>query len=152
VLRPFCRVYWEPVRDDTTLLRWANRIGPETVEQLHRRVVALAREEKLTRGRKLRGDTTVVHTNIHPPADSTLLTDGVRGISRLVKRAQALLERVGKAGQAGAEAFRDRTRSMRQRGSQLRRIYRSKQEKDAKREQLQQVYEGLIAIAKRSRA
>lgn len=33
VLRPFCRVYTEPVPDDTTLLRWANLIQPAT---LHR--------------------------------------------------------------------------------------------------------------------
>ena len=30
VLRQFCRVYLEKVPDDTTLIRWANTIGPET--------------------------------------------------------------------------------------------------------------------------
>jgi IS5 family transposase len=43
VLRQFCRVYLEPVPDATTLLRWANRIGPETLATLNERVVALAR-------------------------------------------------------------------------------------------------------------
>ena len=28
VLRQFCRVYLEKVPDDTTLIRWANTIGP----------------------------------------------------------------------------------------------------------------------------
>jgi IS5 family transposase len=32
VLRQFCRVYLAPMPDDTTLLRWANLIGPETLE------------------------------------------------------------------------------------------------------------------------
>ena len=31
VLRQFCRVYLEKVPDDTTLIRWANTIGPETL-------------------------------------------------------------------------------------------------------------------------
>src|SRR5215470_7804656 len=30
VLRQFCRVYLEKVPDDTTLIRWANLIRPET--------------------------------------------------------------------------------------------------------------------------
>ena len=37
VLRQFCRVYLKPVPDDTTLIRWANQIGPQTVEQINER-------------------------------------------------------------------------------------------------------------------
>ena len=54
VLRQFCRVYLRRVPDDTTLIRWANIIGPETVEAINDRVVQLARSLKVTRGRKLR--------------------------------------------------------------------------------------------------
>src|SRR4051795_5468766 len=50
VLRQFCRVYLEKVPDDTTLIRWANAIGPEA---LNDRAVQLARSLKVTRGRKL---------------------------------------------------------------------------------------------------
>src|SRR3954447_21784038 len=64
VLRQFCRVYLEKVPGDTTLIRWANTLGPETVERLNDRVVQLARSLKVTRGRKLRVDTTAVETNI----------------------------------------------------------------------------------------
>src|SRR4051794_15126172 len=60
VLRQFCRVYLQPVPDDTTLIRWANLIGPATVAALNDRVVALARAGRVTRGRKLRIDGTVV--------------------------------------------------------------------------------------------
>jgi IS5 family transposase len=73
VLRQFCRLYLEPVPDDTTLIRWANTIGPETVASLNDRAVELARSLKVTRGRKPRVDSTVVETNVHHPTDSRLL-------------------------------------------------------------------------------
>ena len=88
VLRQFCRVYLERVPDDTTLIRWANTLGPETLERLNDRVVQLARERKVTRGRKLRVDTTAVETNIHFPTDSGLVGDGVRVVSRLLRPGQ----------------------------------------------------------------
>lgn len=87
VLRQFCRVYAHPVPDDTTLIKWSALLGPAVLERLNERVVALATQLQVTRGRRLRVDTTVVATNIHAPADSSLLTDGVRGIGRLLKRA-----------------------------------------------------------------
>ncbi|HMB07899.1 MAG TPA: transposase, partial [Isosphaeraceae bacterium] len=65
VLRQFCRVYLQKVPDDTVLIRWAHTIGPETLQQLNDRVVQLARSLKVTRGRKLRVDTTAVETDIH---------------------------------------------------------------------------------------
>src|SRR5712692_1495136 len=75
LLRQFCRVYWEDVPDDTTLNRWANLIQPTTLEEIHERVVQLARECKVTRGRKLRVDSAVVETTMHHPTDSSLLVD-----------------------------------------------------------------------------
>ncbi len=42
VLRQFCRVYLQPVPDDTTLIRWARLIDPPTLEQLNERVVQVA--------------------------------------------------------------------------------------------------------------
>src|SRR4051794_19753686 len=53
VLRQSCRVYWAAVPDDPTLLRWAQLIGPATLERLNAPVVELARARKVTRGRKL---------------------------------------------------------------------------------------------------
>lgn len=108
VLRRFCRVYFEDVPDDTTLIRWANQIKPETLKALHERVVGLAAELKVTKGGKLRTDGTVVETNIHYPTDSSLLSDGVRVLSHQLKQAQQLLS----DGIKGAKAtFRDRCRS-----------------------------------------
>jgi IS5 family transposase len=116
VLRQFCRVYAKRVPDDTTLLRWANLIQPATLQQFLDQVVDLARQHHLTRGRKLRIDSTVVATNIHYPVDSTLLADGVRVLTRTIQRAKAMLnETVDRA----RTLFRNRTRSVRRVTKQL---------------------------------
>jgi transposase, IS5 family len=108
VLRHFCRLGLKSAPDDTTLSRWAKLIHPQTLHQLLDRVTELARSLQVTRGRKLRTDSMVVETDIHHPSDSTLLADGVRVISRVVRRARALLE--GEAAEVG-RLCRDRTRS-----------------------------------------
>jgi transposase, IS5 family len=90
VLRQFCRLGLEPVPHCTTL-RWANLLQPETLHRLLDRVTELARSLQVTRGRKLRIDSTVVETPIHYPTDSSLLADGVRVVSRLVGRARDAL-------------------------------------------------------------
>ncbi len=110
VLRQFCRLYLESAPDDTTLIRWANLIGAQTVAALNDRAVELARSLKVTRGRKLRADATVVETNIHYPTDDALIADGVRVISRVVSRAKELIPQSVRRAARG-EPFRDRTRS-----------------------------------------
>ncbi len=99
VLRQFCRVYLEAVPRDTTLLRWANLIQPTTLHRLHDHVVDVACQRKVTRGRKLRIDGTVVETNIRYPVDSTLLGDGVRVLTRTI-----LDDPAGQGGPAGSGA------------------------------------------------
>jgi IS5 family transposase len=91
VLRQFCRLGFEPMPHHTTLMRWANLLPPTTMHRLLDRVTELARSLKVTRGRKLRIDSTVVATAIHYPTDSTLLADGVRVLSRLVQHAASAL-------------------------------------------------------------
>jgi transposase, IS5 family len=128
VLRQFCRLYLEPAPDDTTLIRWANQIGSETVASLNERAVELARSLKVSRGRKLRVDSMVVETNIHHPTDSALLSDGVRVLSRLLRRAKKALP-IEVAHQLGKDAFRTRNGSVRRVAQQLHRIARRKGEK-----------------------
>jgi IS5 family transposase len=111
VLRQFCRLYLEKAPDDTTLIRWANQIQPDTLHALLDRVVELACSHKVTRGRKLRTDGTVVETTIHYPTDSSLLGDGVRVLSRTLKKARTVL---GEAAERSRQLFRDRTRSAKQ--------------------------------------
>jgi IS5 family transposase len=145
VLRQFCRVYLAPVPDDTTVLRWANLIGPETLEALNERVVALARSLKVTRGRKLRVDSTVVETNIHHPTDSRLVGDGVRVLSRWLRRAKRLLVRRAPLPQ---RLFRSRTRSVRRLGQQIHRLARRTGAEATVR--LQAAYARLLAVAHQS--
>jgi IS5 family transposase len=146
VLRQFCRVYLQKVPDDTVLIRWAQTIGPETLQQLNDRVVQLARSLKVTRGRKLRVDTTAVETDIHYPTDSALLGDGVRVLSRLLKRARTVLGQAAKA--LGPEAFRSRVRTVRKLAQQLHRIARRKGTEA--RDALKAAYGRLIDTAQRT--
>jgi IS5 family transposase len=104
VLRQFCRLGFEPMPHHTTLMRWSNLLQPETMHRLLDRVTELAHSLKVTRGRKLRIDSTVVATAIHYPTDSTLLADGVRVLSRLVRRATAAL--TGKPSRIGVHRMR----------------------------------------------
>jgi IS5 family transposase len=59
VLSQFCWVYLHAVPDDTTLIRWAALIQPDTLEPFNQRLTQLATQLKVTRGRKLRTDGTV---------------------------------------------------------------------------------------------
>lgn len=116
VLRRFCRVYLERVPDHSTLNKWALTIKPDTLQALNGRVVELATELRVTSGRKLRTDGTLVETHIHYPTDSRLLADSVRVLSRTLKRAQQVL--AGSA-ELAKETFRDRTRSARRAARQI---------------------------------
>jgi len=145
VLRQFCRIYLARVPDDTTLLRWANLIAPATLERLNARVVELARALRVTRGRKLRVDSTVVETTIHHPTDSGILGDGVRVLSRLLRRAKRVLAGGTAAAGLRPAVFRTRTRTIRRLAQQMHRVARRKGEEATA--QLRQAYERLIAIA-----
>ncbi len=141
ILRWFCRLYWASVPDDTTLIRWANTLQPETLHALNDRVVELARQAKVTQGRKLRLDATCVQTEIHHPTDSGLLVDGVRVLSRFVKRAKGLLSEQVRSLE---QMCRSRLRSAKRVAQQLHRQLRRKgEEKEAEQKQL---YQKLVEI------
>src|SRR5690349_18847583 len=106
IYREFTRIRTEKVPDAKVLAKIARAIGPGVVEQLHARIVELAQQERLVEGRKMRLDTTVVETNVHYPTDSSLLGDGARVLTRLMKQAR---EKVG----GMAIRVRDRMRSVR---------------------------------------
>jgi transposase, IS5 family len=60
--------------------------GRPVLKQVLARLAHVARERRVIQGRRLRVDTTVVETHIHYPTDSTLLADGVRMLTRTLKR------------------------------------------------------------------
>jgi IS5 family transposase len=89
VYRRFTRFDAEATPDFTTFSRTFALLSPQITEQIHQRVVGLAREQGVAQGRKLRSDTTVVESNVHYPTDSTLLGDGIRVLSRSLVRIAA---------------------------------------------------------------
>jgi IS5 family transposase len=122
---------------DTTLIRCANVIQPKTLEKFNERIMQLAVERKVTQGRKLRTDGTVVESNIRAPSDNRLLADGVRVLARTVERARALLQ------QNVQEPFEDFTQAAKQRARQIGETLRKKTEvaKTAGRQQYQELLE-----------
>ena len=142
VLRQFCRIYFEQVPDDTTLMRWANQLQPETLVAFNERLAQLAQQLRVTQGRKLRTDGTVVETNVAYPSDSKLLADGVRVLGRTLKRMRTAL---GDRASAAAILFRDRTRSARQVARSIQQAARRRGERASV--EMQQNYPHLVSIA-----
>jgi IS5 family transposase len=92
VLRWFCRVYFERVPDETTLICWLHTLCPQTLHTLNDRVVQLAKQAKVTSGRKLRLDASLqCKPRSTIEADSGLLVESVRVLSRIVQHAKPLL-------------------------------------------------------------
>jgi IS5 family transposase len=65
-------------------------IREETWEIILREILAYAKKEKIETGRAVRVDSTAVETNIHHPTDSTLLSDGIRIITRWLAEGKEL--------------------------------------------------------------
>lgn len=90
--RRFTRFYEDPIPDFSSFSRTFGLFGKDGTAQVHGRVVQIAREQSVARGLKLRTDTTAVETNIHHPTDSSLLADGIRVLTRGLKRISAACE------------------------------------------------------------
>ena len=89
IYRRFTRFDAEVTPDFSTFSRVFAVLSPAVTEKIHARVVGVARERGVARGRKVRVDTTVVESNIHYPTDSTLLGDGIRVLTRGLVRVAA---------------------------------------------------------------
>src|SRR5881296_3054740 len=89
IYRRFTRFDAEVTPDFSTFSRVFAVLSPAVTEKIHARVVGVARERGVARGRKVRIDTTVVETTIHHPTDSTLLGDGIRVLTRGLARIAA---------------------------------------------------------------
>jgi transposase, IS5 family len=140
VYREFTRVGAEKVPDAKTIGRLALALGPEVVALIHQRVVAIAREKQVIAGRHMRVDTTVVETNIHYPTDSSLLGDGVRVLTRTMKRITQI------AGEVGTK-LRDRTRAVSYKLIEIARASRSRQSQG--QERMKSSYKKLLAHTSR---
>jgi len=140
VYRAFCRIDCERVPDAKTLIRLSHLLGTDVLKKVLARLVHLARQRKVVRGLKLRVDTTVVETNVHYPTDSTILSDGVRVLTRSLKK---LKQEVGE----GVVEVRDRSRAMAHRIFELTQRSRKLVQEQA-RVRLQQLYGEVLGITR----
>src|SRR6266581_1217689 len=107
-LRVFTGFYTGRVPRHQAFHRAFSRLTPDTIRALNAAVIAAAVAMGIEDGAQLRGDTTVVQTNIEFPTDSKLLWDCVRVLTRLVGR---LVEHLPQL----SERFHNRTRFARRR-------------------------------------
>ena len=89
IYRRFTHYDAEATPDFSTFSRLFALLSPALTQQIHQRVVSVAKEQGVAQGRKLRVDTTAVESNIHYPTDSTLLGDGIRVLSRSLEHIAA---------------------------------------------------------------
>ena len=142
ILRQFCRVYLNPLPSKSTLIRWSNLIKAETLRQLNQRLTQIATQLKITQGRKLRTDGTVVETNIHFPSDNSLLTDGVRVLSRLLREARKLL--LHQNCSANRRLFQNRNRTARRISRRIDSLSRTYTQQGS--QQRKKAYEKLLEV------
>src|SRR5271169_2456310 len=135
VYRNFSRVGGAKMPDAKTIGRWGVALGPQVIKQIHERMVKIAQDKGVADGRRMRVDTTVVETNIHYPTDSSLLGDGVRVLTRTMKKITKI------AGKVGAK-LRDRSRSVKLRVLDIARAARSKAKQS--QEKLKRAYGQLL--------
>ncbi len=115
-LRRFCLIsLCERVPDESTVRKLTRRLGPETVSELTRTLIASATREKRFRARAVRVDSTVIEADVKYPSDAGLAAQGVRALAREARR---LAQRVGES----ERRVRDRSRAM---GRRLRGITRT---------------------------
>jgi len=140
VYRAFTRIGDGKVPDAKTLARIGQVIGPEVIRDLHERLVAMAQEHGVVKGRKLRVDTTVVESNIHYPTDSSLLGDGARVLTRTMKKIEK------KAGGL-KQKLRDRMRTVKKRVIAI--ALATRQVGPQREERQRQQYAELLTVTRR---
>ena len=140
VYRDVTRVGGGKMPDAKTMGRWGVAVGPQVLRQLHERMIKIAQDNGIVSGTRMRVDTTVVESNVHYPTDSTLLGDGVRVLTRTMKKITGIV------GEVGAK-LRDRSRCVKLRVIEIMRIARAKG--PLNRDRLQQRYRRLLDATSR---
>lgn len=89
--RAFCRIGLGAMPPSVgTLKRNIKCITEETLKQVNAALVQQAVADGIETGRSVRGDSTVMETNIHAPTDSTLMWDVLRRLTKLLRQGRAL--------------------------------------------------------------
>lgn len=140
-LRKFTRLYYEDAPYYSTLCRYDHLVTDDFLQRLNDAVVGIAKERKVTRGRKMRTDTTVVESDTHYPSDSRQLYDGVQVLARISRKCRQL-------GVAAGEAVRDFSRSAKKQLLTVVKYARSRSEEGQK--QFVKTYQKLVKISNRA--
>jgi len=143
VYRRFTHFDDDPIPKYSTFSRNFGVLGPELTEQIHARIVTIAIEDGTARGRVLRTDTTAVDSNIHYPTDSSLLADGLRVITRGLKR-------ISRECEQGAVRVVDHARSAKLRVIEIHRAAKVKafDKSDVAQARLQSLYGKLTSMTR----
>jgi len=140
VYREFTRIGGEKVPERSTLIKLAKCLRPEVIKAIHQKVRQLGFKNKVSAGKKMRVDTTVVEANIHYPTDSSLLGDATRVLTKTMKKIQYLVGEVG-------TKLRDRRRSVKYRLIEIAKACRGKAKENQQKQK--QSYEQLMKITRR---
>jgi len=84
--RWFCKVSGDNVPCFKTLQNQISQISERSIKAINDRVMAEAKKRKLTRGKKMRVDSTVTEANIHYPTDASLIVDGIKKINKTLAK------------------------------------------------------------------
>jgi IS5 family transposase len=148
--RAFARLplRWSPKK--SVLHQTIAAIRAETWEAINQTLLASAKQDRLESGATVRLDSTVTAALMHEPSDSTLLSDAVRVVTRLLQRGEALPG-------APTVQWRDRRRLAKKRARAIeysrgqdkkRQLYRELiTATEASRDELQAMAAGLAAAA-----
>jgi IS5 family transposase len=139
IYRRFTRFDAEATPTYSAFSRLFAVLSPEATQQIHYRVVGLAREKGAAPGHKIRIDSTVVESNVHYPSDSTLLGDGIRVLSRALKRMAAECH-------AGALEVVNHGRAVKHRLLEISRAAKSLTQ--TSRERMQESYRKLLGLTR----
>lgn len=136
-----CGLYYQPLPDFRTMQRREAKLRPGTLALIHQRVMALGEVWQITTGERLRVDSSVTETPIHYPTDSSLLNDGARVLSRLLREGRGLLKPRSAAEKAW---FRDRHRQAKRLAREI--GYASRKSLENKEKTSPKLYAKLIAL------
>ena len=84
--RWFCKVNGDNVPCFKTLQNQISQISEQSIKSINDRVITEARKRKLTKGKKMRVDSTVTEANIHYPTDASLIVDGIKKINKTLTK------------------------------------------------------------------
>jgi IS5 family transposase len=143
VYRHFCRINAGSVPDAKTMVRLGQLLDGPALRAVFERVVDLAVERRVTRGRKMRIDTTVVEAPVRFPSDSRLCEDVTQGVCRAI-------ERLRSEGVTAPRNFRNVRRSVTRRVREITQVSRRPIGREAKRRALKRPYGRLLTITGRT--